>query len=114
MIPGRASVVCDRYGVSLFVAVPKSCAGAVLAVPGAAYDNDVRRYVVPVAQESALRAALAGLDVSWAEDHRTVRRCAVCREPMAPALVAAGDRVHLGCLLPDAQYDDPEREETLW
>ena len=112
MIPGRASVVRDRYGVHFYVAVPRSAEDRLQSI-GARWDHDIRRWLVPVAQEDGLRAALAGLDVAWAEDHRTVRRCAVCREPLAPALVAAGDRVHIGCLLPDAQYDD-QQEALPW
>lgn len=108
MIPGRASVVRDRFGGSLFVAAPRSADGRLHAI-GARWDHDIRRWVVPVALELELREALAGLDVAWSADHRTVRRCAVCRTPLAPALVAAGDRVHIGCLLPDVQHnDDPE------
>ena len=103
MIPGRASVVRDHYGRSLIVAVPKSVNELVKAIPGAAYEHLTYRWTVPVAQESELRAALAGLVTSWSEDSRTVRRCVVCREPLAPSLVALGDRTHLGCRLPDEQ-----------
>lgn len=112
MIPGRASVVRDRYGVSFTVAVPRSHDADVGNLPGAEWDHLIRRWLVPVAQEPALRTALAALDTSWSEDHRTVRRCAVCREPLAPVLVAAGDRMHLGCRLPDIQHDD--EQEQLW
>lgn len=113
MIPGRASVVRDRYGARFIVAVPEGRRAAVRAIPGTSHDHTVDRYEVPVAREGELRRALAGLDVSWSTDHRAVRRCAVCREPLAQVLIDAGDRVHIGCRLPDVQQDDVPQQEVL-
>lgn len=115
MIPGRASVLADRYGTHLLAGVPRTHTDRVKAIPGAEWDYGLLRWRVPVAQESALRAALAGLTVSWAADHRTAPRgrCDVCGGLLAQSLVAAGDRRHIGCVPPVDHPTETAQEALL-
>lgn len=96
MIPGHCSIVRDRFGANLLVGVPKSYDDQVEAIPGARWDADIHRWLAPVAQEDDLRAAVAGLAISYAEDPRTIR-CPVCRQPLPQGLVNRREGRHPKC-----------------
>lgn len=102
MIPGRASVVRDRHGMTFIVGVSDSARAAVHGIDGATHDRTIDRYMVPVGREGELRAALAGLAIAWVEDHRAEQtrqrpRCEVCWGPLATVLVAQSQTRHGVC-----------------
>lgn len=114
----HVSVVADPRLRLVWVACPPAAVALVSSLEGAEHDDVVKRWTVPLRSAEQLRRVLESWPhgYTWSTDHRAPRVCDVCRQALAPALVAAGESRHIGCLPPSAaaQPAPVDAQGELW